>query len=262
MNVNFLGNRRNAGRVRLVVLAFVGLCLAAPSALADTGFYDFLSPSFMAGSANSVSLDSPPATVLNPAAAAGAQRFTLDASYITLMDFTPFYWGGHVANLGITIPTRAGVFSTVGRFATTYFPAGVDLNWGTLGGLHLSFAKDLYDELYIGLGLGFEFGSDWGLWGDLGFVHFPGDIGFMKDFRWGMALRGLGRGYNPPTSSADFAWPPVFTPAVAASFSLIDSGSRSCSPSAETSAPRSSRMSGSSSGPNFPPRTSCSSLRT
>ena len=53
-------------------------------------------------------------------------------------------------------------------------------------------------------------------------MHLPGDIGFMKDFRWGVALRGLGKGYDPPLSSADLAWPTTFTPAVAASFSLID----------------------------------------
>ena len=199
----------------------VSLCLAAPSALAETGFYDFLSPDFMAGSANSVSLESPPATLLNPAVAAGKQRVTLDLSYIGLMDFSPaFLWDGHIVNLGITLPTRVGVFSTVGRFASAVFPTS--LNWGTLGGLHLSFAKDLFPELYIGLGLGFEFGSDWGLWGDLGFMHLPGDIGFMKDFRWGVAMRGLGKEYHPATSSAALAWPPAFTPAVAASFSLID----------------------------------------
>jgi flagellar hook assembly protein FlgD/outer membrane protein OmpA-like peptidoglycan-associated protein len=220
MNLNSLGNRRRADRVRLVVLALISFCLAAPSAFAETGFYDFVSPEFMAGSANSVSLDSPAATLLNPAVAAGKQRVTLDLSYIGLMDFSPaFLWDGHIVNLGITLPTRVGVFSTVGRFASAGFPS---LNWGTLGGVHVSFAKDLFPELYIGLGLGFEFGSDWGVWGDLGFMHLPGDLGFMKNFRWGVALRGLGRGYHPSMSSADLAWPPMFTPAVAASFSLID----------------------------------------
>ncbi len=224
MDTNILVNNRRVGRLRLVVPALIGLCLAAPVGFAETGFFDFLSPDFMAGSANSVSLESPPATLLNPAVAAGKQRITLDASYITLMDFSPFLWSGHVVNLGITLPTRVGVFSTVGRFASASFPG---LNWGALGGLHLSFAKDLFEDFYIGFGLGFEFGSDWGLWGDLGFMHLPGDLGFMKDFRWGAALRGLGKGYYPPTSSTGvfpdgLAWPPTFTPAVAATFSLID----------------------------------------
>ena len=237
MNVTFLGNSRRAGRVRFAALVFASLCLAAPSLSAETGFYDFLSPVFMGGSANSVSLESPPATVLNPAVAAGKQRMTLDLSYIGLMDLTPsaFNWGGHVVNLGITMPTKVGVFSTVGRFASAAFPAVLD--WGTLGGLHLSFAKDLFPDFYIGAGLGFEFGSDWGLWGDLGFVHLPGDIGFMKDFRWGVALRGLGKGYEPPAASADLAWPPTFTPAVAASFSLIDKDPFLLTVSGDLSAP-------------------------
>jgi hypothetical protein len=223
MNVNFLGNGRRSGFVRLVVLAFASFCLATAPVSAETGFYDLLSPTFMAGSANSVSLESPAATLLNPAVAGGKQRITLDLSYIGLMDFAPaFLWDGHIANLGITLPTRVGVFSAVGRFATAGFPS---LDWDTLGGLHLSFAKDLFEDFYIGIGLGFEFGSDWGLWGDLGFLHLPGDIGFMKDFRWGVALRGLGKGYEPDDASTEpdgLAWPPTFTPAVAASFSLID----------------------------------------
>ncbi len=223
MNVNFLGKSRRSGFMRLGMLAFVGFCLAAAPVAAETGFYDFLSPTFLGGSANSVSLESPPATLLNPAVAGGKQRVTLDLSYIGLMDFAPaFLWDGHIVNLGITLPTRVGVFSTVGRFAQADFPG---LDWGALGGLHLSFAKDLFEDLYVGIGLGFEFGADWGLWGDLGFLHMPGDIGFMKDFRWGVALRGLGKGYEPAgTSTAPdgLAWPPTFTPAIAASFSLID----------------------------------------
>lgn len=227
MNADIHSRRRAGRRLLLAVTVLAAICSAAPFVAAETGFYDFLSPELMAGSANAVRLSAPlpPVTVLNPSVAAGEQRITLDASYITLMDFAPFLWNGHVVNLGITLPTRIGVFSTVGRFATAFFPTG--LNWGTLGGLHLSFAKDLYEDFYVGFGLGFEFGSDWGLWGDLGFVHHPGDLAFMKDFRWGVALLGLGKGYFPPTSSTGvfpdgLAWPPNFTPAVAASFSLID----------------------------------------
>jgi hypothetical protein len=151
MNRNIPGSSRHTGRIRLALLVFAGLCLAAASASAETGFYDFLSPAFLGGSANSASLESPPATVLNPAVAAGKQRLTLDLSYIALMDLTPsaFSWGGHIANLGITIPTKAGVFSSVGRFVTAGFP---DLDWGTLGGLQVSFAKDLFPEFYLGAG--------------------------------------------------------------------------------------------------------------
>ena len=238
MNVNFLGRSRGSGIVRLAALAFVGFCLAAAPVSAETGFYDFLSPAFLGGSANSVSLESPPATLLNPAVAAGKQRVTLDLSYIGLMDFSPaFLWGGHIINLGITLPTRAGVFSAVGRFAQAEFTS---LAWGGLGGLHLSFAKDLFEDFYVGIGLGAELGADWGLWGDLGFLHLPGDIGFMKDFRWGMALRGLGKGYEPASSSTapdGLAWPPTFTPAIAASFSLIDKDPFLLTVSGDLSAP-------------------------
>ena len=104
-------------------------------------------------------------------------------------------------NLGVTVPTRAGVFTAIGGFATASFnPTVPGLQFGPLGGLHLSFSKDLFPDLYVGIGVGGELGNDWGLGADLGFVSILGDLGPLKDFRWGGALRNLGRAY--PDSSA------------------------------------------------------------
>ena len=175
----------------------------------QSGSEDFLSPvSFSTGS-NSVFAESPPSAVLNPAIPGGLQTTTLDFNYLSLAGLGEQRGFGHALNAGISIPTRVGVFSGSGRFFTP--PYGEFYYDQTFGSLDLSFSKDLYREFYIGAGLGFSFGSDWGLGLDLGFVHFPGDLAFLKDFRWGFTFRNIGKPYADPG----------FTPAFASAFKLI-----------------------------------------
>jgi flagellar hook assembly protein FlgD len=106
-----------------------------------------------------------------------------------------------------------------------------------MGGLTFAFSKDLFPDFYIGAGLGFEFGSDWGLGLDLGFIHLPGDIGFLQDFRWGIAFRNIGKAYVYPASSTTLGWPPAFTPAVGAHFSLVNTDMLNLSFDADLSFP-------------------------
>ncbi|HVO39188.1 MAG TPA: FlgD immunoglobulin-like domain containing protein, partial [Spirochaetia bacterium] len=56
---------------------------------------------------------------------------------------------------------------------------------------------------------------------DLGFLHLPGDIAFLKDFRWGVVMRNIGKGFATSGTSGSLANPPAFTPAIGAHFSLI-----------------------------------------
>jgi hypothetical protein len=76
---------------------------------------DFFSPSFLATGASLTSLGSPYADIVNPSASGATQRVTLDASYLGIAgsenDFSGY--GGHAVNLGITVPTRYGVFPGV-----------------------------------------------------------------------------------------------------------------------------------------------------
>ncbi len=202
----------------LVVVAL--FAFAAGAVQAESGFLDFYSPQFLAGMGGTANLNSPQGTVLNPAVAAGKQRVTLDLSYLALTGVSPFNWNGNFINAGVTIPTAAGVFSTTGRFTNASFGSqGPD--WGAMGGLTAAFSKDLFPDLYVGAGVGFEFGSDWGLGLDLGFLHIPGDIAFLKDFRWGVAMLNIGKGYNVSAATGSLANPPVFTPAIGAHFSLL-----------------------------------------
>ncbi|MCX7040216.1 MAG: hypothetical protein NT005_13915, partial [Spirochaetes bacterium] len=205
-------------------LALLSLaCLVSFGLHAESGFLDFSSAQILAVGAGSASLDSPQGVLLNPAVSAGEHRVVLDLSWIPLLGLGAERGWGNVFNLGVTVPTRAGVFSASGRFASASFPS---LNWGTLGALNLSFSKDLFPKLWIGAGLGAEFGggagsTDWGLGLDLGFLNVIGDSGAFKDLRWGAAIRNMGKGYAYTTTAGVLNRPPVFTPALGAAFSLV-----------------------------------------
>ena len=208
-----------------VLIGIIFTALIAPWAVrADydpppgaSGFYSFYSPFFLSGGLTGVSDLSPSADALNPAAAGAKQRFTLDFSYLTLLGLGSEEGFGQVLNFGATKPTRAGVLSGSAHFLNADFPS---LDLGTLAGFHVSFAKDLYPELLVGAGLSAFFGADWGLGADLGFVHLYGPLGRFPSFRWGAALRGLGKGYAPGAGYT--AFPEPFTPSLNACLGLLE----------------------------------------
>ncbi len=202
----------------ILFLIFVPLYGEYNPAAGSSNFTDLYSPVFLGGSSSIVSTESPAGDLLNPAASGAKQRLTLDFSYISLLGLGSEEGLGHVVNTGITLPTRAGVFSGSARFLTSPFES---LDLGTLAGINVSFAKDLFTDLLVGAGLGGQFGADWSAGLDLGFIHLPGEWLFFRDFRWGAALRGLGKGYTPAAGVSSF--PPVFTPALGAAFNLVNS---------------------------------------
>jgi outer membrane protein OmpA-like peptidoglycan-associated protein/flagellar hook assembly protein FlgD len=180
--------------------------------------FDLYAPYFLAEGTNSVSDLSPAADILNPAASGAAQRLTFDASYLALIGTSDEDSGwGHAINGGVTWPTKAGVLSSSLHYISVDFDS---IKLGDFLGLNISFAKDLFPKLLVGAGLQAQFGGDWGLGLDLGFIHLPGDIGFMKDFRWGVALRGLGKPFEPVEGYT--ASPQAFTPAAGIGFNLLE----------------------------------------
>jgi flagellar hook assembly protein FlgD/outer membrane protein OmpA-like peptidoglycan-associated protein len=182
---------------------------------------DLYSPVFLAGGSSTVGDSSPAADALNPAASGAKQRLTFDLNATALFGTrAPDDGFGLALNGGLSLPTRVGVISGSLHLIDARFPA---LDLGTLIGFNLSFAKELYPTLLVGIGLGATLGEDWGLGADLGFVHLPGDVGFMKDFRWGMAMRGLGKGAERGGPSDYSAAPEPFTPSAGLAFDLIQS---------------------------------------
>jgi len=128
---------------------------------------------------------------INPAASGGVQRMTFDLNYIALaFDNTISGWKGHVINAGATFPTKVGVFTTSADLVTT--PTYTTLDYGTQFDLGGTFSKELYPGFFTGLGLTTSIGDGWGLFANIGVTHFMGDLWKLSDFRWSLALNGLG----------------------------------------------------------------------
>ncbi len=204
---------------RLIV--FVTLFFIAFFTFGESGIQELYSPMFIARGTNSAGTYSPASDTLNPAASGGRQNPAIDFSYLSLAGFGGLDQFGHAINIGVSIPSRIGVFTGSGRLISSPFTG---IYQDTLGGVNFSFAKDLYRNLLFGLGLGFQIGSTWGLGLDTGFIHMPGsllasDSPFLQDFKWGFVIRNMGKGYKP--AGSDLAWPPAFTPAFGASLTLL-----------------------------------------
>ena len=220
--------------ISIVLTALVCMpVFSAPLPPAGEEINSLISPLFLGGSPSVTSTASPQADATNPAASGGAQRAALDLSYAGIVHAaSPAGYDGTVANLGLTYPTDGGVYTGSLHFLGT----GTTLGLGTIGIANVSFAKDLYPNLDVGAGVGLVLGAgpspsagvggnfDWGLGLNLGFLSFPGDIGFMKDFRWGMAFDNIGKGFSP-ANSPYAAYPAPFTPSIGAGFLLVRTNS-------------------------------------
>jgi len=168
------------------------------------------SPLFAGGGGGTASQESPFADRLNPAASAGKQRITFDSAYFGLVGPASY---GNAFNLGLTWPERWGVVTGSFSYLGADSPG---LRLGHQGQMTLGFSKDLWEDLYVGTNINTAFGTGgWGLGVGVGFLHFVGDLGWLKDFRWGGALRDMGTAFN---TTSGYAVPPVFTPAVGAEF--------------------------------------------
>ncbi|MBN2050050.1 MAG: OmpA family protein [Spirochaetales bacterium] len=187
----------------LFALVFLGVLGADGSETLN----DLLSPVFLSGGPAAVSEHTPYADTINPAASADNQLVTLDLSYLLLTgDRTTEGWG-HAVSLGASFPAKFGVISGSGHFF--HSPAFSEVNLGTQGSVHVSFAKDLFPNFHIGTGLNAYFGSGWALGMDLGFLHLPGDVGAFKNLAWGAALTNLG--YASFTDAATTDYPKMFS---------------------------------------------------
>ncbi len=179
------------------------------------------SPTTLALGPNSASTESPFADIINPSASGAKQRVHLDLNYIALAGLGEEEGYGNAINLGITIPTKIGVFTGSGHFISSPFPGS---NIGNLGYFNFAFSKNVFPKLNIGAGITTYFGqqdgvNDWGIGASLGFLHMPDDFAFFKDFRWGVSVRNMGKPYNPVDDNR--LLPRIFTPSVGANFKVL-----------------------------------------
>jgi flagellar hook assembly protein FlgD len=197
------------------IATFLALVLAGLPLSAQEDVSPLATPVIASGGGGTASQESPFSDRLNPASSAGKQRVTLDTAYYGLVGVDQSGYG-NAFNLGLTLPERWGVVTTSASYLGADFK---NFDPGNLGQFTVGLSKDLWEDFYVGASLNSTLGSQgWGLDSSLGFIQFIGDWGWLKDFRWGGAMRDMGKAYTTPD---DLSLPPVFTPAVGAEFDLV-----------------------------------------
>ncbi|MDA3811703.1 MAG: OmpA family protein [Spirochaetaceae bacterium] len=186
----------------------------------------------LSGGVHVTDMVTPQNTMYNPASAAGFQRTTADLNYINLQGLGSISGAGHAINGAISFPTKYGVLTGSLHFIGTNGLAGSTMDFGNVFTGNFTFSKELYSDFYIGSGLTFSAGSsfysstdsDWGLGLNLGFIHIPGTLGFMKNFKWGMTIANMGKGYGDGGAAYGFdeAIPGNFTVGAGFQFDIVD----------------------------------------
>ncbi len=186
--------------------------------------YRFLGPQSLGGGSSLVNGFAGTNEHFNPAVSADNQRNTVDFQYTSLINMAGDPWG-HSASLNLSIPTRFAVWNA-GLWMLT--SANPDFQAGTLAGVRLGIAKDVYDDFFLGVGLNAGAGGrpnglfDYSVTGSLGFVHRPNIGSFWRNFRWGMAIRELGKTFESIQGYSSL--PLLATPAIGASFDVLPPG--------------------------------------
>lgn len=140
----------------------------------------------------------PDAIVANPALTADEQRVNLNAGY-TFMYSTSEYTDLHIGNAfqsGILIPFKLYIFSGYVNGIFVPFP---ELPLGNNINAKAGLSKEITDKLNVGASLsgGITWGheTDWALGANLGFLYKYGDLGFIKNFRYGVSVLNLGKNF-------------------------------------------------------------------
>ncbi|MBB6478459.1 FlgD immunoglobulin-like domain containing protein [Spirochaeta isovalerica] len=184
----------------------------------------------LGGGVHIVDMDTPHNTMYNPAAAAGFQRITADINYINLQGLGTVAGAGHAVNAGVSFPTKYGVLTGSLRWIGTNRIVGSTMDYGNVFAGNFTFSKEIYSDFYLGAGINVSAGwdagvstsADWGLGLNLGFLHLPGQIAFMKNFRWGASLTNMGKGFGDASAGYDRAIPGNFTLGAGAGFDIFD----------------------------------------
>jgi outer membrane protein OmpA-like peptidoglycan-associated protein/flagellar hook assembly protein FlgD len=192
--------------------------------------YNLYSIQSLGGGVHVTDMNTPQNTMYNAASAATIQRTTADLNYINLQGLGTLTGTGHALNGALSYPTRFGVMTGSLHWIGTDDLSGSSMDYGNVFSGNFSFSKELYSDILIGAGVTFSGGtsygsstdSDWGVGLNLGFIHMPGDIGMLKNFRWGIVLDNMGKGYGDESLGYDQAIPGNFTLGGGLQFDLIE----------------------------------------
>jgi hypothetical protein len=171
---------------------------------------------------------------INPALAAGVQRFSIDMAYTGLVGTGGY---GHAFYAGALFPSRYGVFS--GGVQGAFLPLDAMHLDNTLLG-RMGFSRDVTDRLFVGASLygggafGRSSGDDWSLGLDAGFVYRLGNLAFLKNARYSVVIRNMGKNF---IDDGETFYPGILTPAVGFAALFVDKNMFSAGFSADVSAP-------------------------
>lgn len=138
--------------------------------------------------------------VINPALLATEQRMVGNVAYTALYNGSDDVSYGQSIYGGLVYPTKYGVLTGSLQYVNIPVSSVLLENNFTIRG---AFSKDVEENLFVGAGLYGGFGSDWSLGLDLGFVYSIGTIKkipVLSNVRWGGALTGIGKTYDPDTT--------------------------------------------------------------
>ncbi|TXT42809.1 MAG: OmpA family protein, partial [Spirochaetes bacterium] len=162
----------------------------------------------------------PWAALLNPSANAAEQMVQIEGAYTGITDFGAASQGwGSAVSVAFSLPVPYGVW---GGAATFLHAPGTmtSMPLGTFGSVRVNFAKEVFSDLYLGSAMDITLGGNgsfgWGVGLDLGATYLAGDLGFLKDTRFGISLLDIGKGYatSPLTGmfgSSASSYPSAFT---------------------------------------------------
>lgn len=149
----------------------------------------------------------PDSIIFNPALTAEEQRVILNFAGTVMFsenEANPI-GAGSAFQAGILIPSKLYNFS--GYLNGTFAPF-LEMNVGNYITSKASLSKQITEKLDIGLGatlgmagLGLGYGFDWILAADVGYLYKIGNLGFMKDFRYGVSVMNLGKTFSPSAIS-------------------------------------------------------------
>ena len=225
---NLFGRRVGILAGRIFSFLLINFAAVAVQAVPNSG--DLLSlyaPALLAGGRHVTSTGPLAAHVLNPALTAVDERINFDLGYIALVPTGNDSEGhlGYSFNAGVTIPTSIGVWGFSGHYLGSDISEPSELVFGPLGSVNVSLAKELYRDIYLGVGFGFQVGNYVNQKGnteftlgtdlDLGLFHKVGDLGPIQDLSWGFSLRGVGFGFADADGYE--VYDPLFTPALGVS---------------------------------------------
>lgn len=144
------------------------------------------------------------ASTVNPALPFDEQRVSLNAGFTMLFSTNPANSKsvGTAMQIGALIPTKWTVFSL---YMNGTFVPFEEMNFNDSVNFKFGVSKQITEKISLGLGLNTGFlwgaGKDWSLSGNIGLLCTQGDLGFIKDFRYGLTVTNLGKNYGKTTAT-------------------------------------------------------------